>query len=363
MIRTFPTRETDQFTAVGTFSDNSTENLTDQVTWASTATSMATVSNTSGSQGLATSVGQGPTTIIATLDGVYGSTVLTVTPAVLQSLAVTPVNPFAVIGDPGQLTAIGTFSDNTTQNLTPGEVELGIEATNSVATVSDVSGSQGVVTGVQKGTSTISATLDGVTGKVLLSVTPVLKSLAVTPAAPTVPKGESEGFTATGTFADNSTENLTNDVTWSSANTAIAAISNVTGSSGLASALATGTSSISASFEGVTGSMILTVSPAVLTSISVSAKLTRASLRKRDRSVHRRGNLLGQFNSGSDAPCSLVVDCFVGGNDLFGRPGKRDCAGGIQDQRRLPGDHRLDCAGGQPTARHIDQRRSDCQKA
>ena len=73
-----PLGETDQFTAVGTFADNSTENLTDQVAWASTATSMATISNTAGSQGLATTVAQGPTTISATLDGITGSTVLTV---------------------------------------------------------------------------------------------------------------------------------------------------------------------------------------------------------------------------------------------------------------------------------------------
>ena len=127
-----------------------------------------------------------------------------------------------------------------------------------------------MATGVQKGTSTISAALDGITGTAVLTVTPALKSLAITPAAPTVPKGESEGFTATGTFADNSTENLTDDVTWASANTATATISNAAGSIGVASALAIGNSSISATFEGVTSSTSLTVSPAVLTSISVS---------------------------------------------------------------------------------------------
>lgn len=43
---------------------------------------------TSGSQGLATGV----STIIATLNGITGSTVLTVSAAVLQSIAVTPAN-------------------------------------------------------------------------------------------------------------------------------------------------------------------------------------------------------------------------------------------------------------------------------
>ena len=264
-----PDGESVQLMAIGTFSNNTTANLTGQVTWASTATAMATVSNVSGSQGMATSVGQGPTTILATLDGITATTVLTVSPPVLESLSLTPVNPFVVIGHAEQFTATGTFSDSSTQNLTS-EVNWG-SGTTSAATISNVSGSQGLATGVQDGTSTISAALDGITGTGVLVVTPVLKSIAVTPADPTVPNGESDGFTATGVFADNSTMNLTNYVTWASANTATATISNVAGSFGVASTLATGTSSISATFEGVTGSALLTVSPAVLTSISVSS--------------------------------------------------------------------------------------------
>jgi hypothetical protein len=263
-----PAGETDQFTAIGTFSNNSTKNLTGQVTWASSATAVATISNATGSQGLATSIRQGQTTISATLDGITGSTALNVGPAVLVSLSLEPVKPFAAIGSTEQLTAIGTFSDNTTENVT-NELSWSSDTT-SVATVSNLAGSKGLATGVQSGTSTISAWGGGVTGQVVLSVTPILKSLVVTPADPSVPKGESEGFTATGTFADNSTENLTSDVVWASANTATATISNKAGSLGVASALATGTSSISASFEGVTSASLLTVSPPVLESISVS---------------------------------------------------------------------------------------------
>jgi len=260
--------QAEQFMAIGTFSNNSTENLTSQVTWASATTSAATISNALGSQGLASSVGQGTSTISATFDGITGSTVLTVNPAAVVSLAVTPANPFAVIGTTQQFTATGTFTDNTTQNVTT-EVNWS-SGTTSVATISNVSGSQGLASAVAKGMSTISATLDGITGSTVLSVTPALQSIAITPADPNVPKGETEAFTATGTFADNSTENLTNQVTWASANIAAATISNAPGSFGLASALATGTSTISATFEGITGSTVLTVSPAALVSISLS---------------------------------------------------------------------------------------------
>ena len=43
---------------------------------------------------------------------------------------------------------------------------------------------------------------------------------------------------ATGTYTDNSTQDLTSLVTWDSSNTSIASISNASGSSGLATAAA-----------------------------------------------------------------------------------------------------------------------------
>ena len=81
---------TQQFTATGTFSDNSTQNLTSQVTWASATPASATI--TAG--GLATGVAHGHVDHHARRwAAVTGSTVLTVTAAALQSIAVTPANP------------------------------------------------------------------------------------------------------------------------------------------------------------------------------------------------------------------------------------------------------------------------------
>ena len=87
---------TQQFTATGTYSDNSTQDLTSQVTWASATTSVATITTA----GLATAVATGTSTISATLGAITGSTVLTVTAAVLQSIAVTPANPSVAKGRP-----------------------------------------------------------------------------------------------------------------------------------------------------------------------------------------------------------------------------------------------------------------------
>jgi len=70
---------TQQFTATGTYSESSTQNLTSSATWNSTNTAAATI--TSG--GLATGVAVGSTTIMATSGSISGSTTLTVSSASL----------------------------------------------------------------------------------------------------------------------------------------------------------------------------------------------------------------------------------------------------------------------------------------
>jgi len=63
-----------QFTAIGTYSDGTTSNVTTTCTWASSSTGVATI-NTGG---LATAVSAGTTTISAAVGSIRGSTGLTV---------------------------------------------------------------------------------------------------------------------------------------------------------------------------------------------------------------------------------------------------------------------------------------------
>jgi uncharacterized protein YjdB len=70
---------TQQFKATGIYSDNSKQDLTTQVTWSSSDVAVASISNTAGSNGLATAIKVGSTTITATLGGISGTTTLTVT--------------------------------------------------------------------------------------------------------------------------------------------------------------------------------------------------------------------------------------------------------------------------------------------
>jgi len=91
-------------------------------------------------------------------------------------------------------------------------------------------------------------------------------SITVTPANPGIPNGTAQQFTATGLFVDDSSQDLTSLVTWTSSNTAIATIN----SAGLATGVGVGAATITATSGDFSGSAALAVTPAVLVSLAIS---------------------------------------------------------------------------------------------
>jgi 6-phosphogluconolactonase (cycloisomerase 2 family) len=260
---------TRQFIATGGYSDGSQQNITASVTWSSAAATVASINNVAGSNGIATAVGAGSTTITAASGTLSGSTTLNVTSVTLVSIGVTPAAPTIAKGTTQQFTATGVYSDNTTQNLT---AVVSWHAVNpAVASITTALGSGGLATGVGPGTTQITASLGGVIGSTNLTVTAVvLVSIAVTPPNSSIPKGTVQQLTATGTYSDNSTQDLTASATWAPTTSSIATVSNAAGSIGKVTALSLGTVTITATQGGVTGSTMLTVTPAALVSIAVT---------------------------------------------------------------------------------------------
>src|SRR5207237_1310427 len=86
-----------------------------------------------------------------------------------------------------------------------------------------------------------------------------LTSISVFPANPTIPPGGTQQFFAVGGFTSGPKQNLTNAVTWSSSNPAVAMISNASGSQGSAAGIAVGSTTITASLGSIIGSANLTV--------------------------------------------------------------------------------------------------------
>src|SRR5207302_1825337 len=198
---------TKQFTATGTYSDTSAQDITSSVLWSSSSAATATINN----QGAATSVATGTTTITAALGSVSGSTQLTVSIAHLTLITISPANPRIAKGTSLKFTATGTFSDGSTAtNLS------GLSWKSSKPNIASIR-SSGLAHGKKSGAVTISATASGLTGTATLTVgTGTLVSLAITPATPSVTVGSTQQFTATGSFNDGTTQDITLTTHWSS---------------------------------------------------------------------------------------------------------------------------------------------------
>jgi len=292
---------TQQFTATGTYSDGSTHDLSTQASWTSSMTGVATISNAAAAHGLASAVAEGTTTIQATLGAIHGQATLTVTPATLASISVTPTAPSRPFPLTLAFTATGIFTDHTTQDLTT-QVTWASSST-AAATISNAAGSQGLASTVAAGTTTISATKGSTTGSTLLTVTSAtLQSIAVTPADPSIAKGTTRQLTATGTYSDASTVDLTDFVTWESKDGTVATVSNAGGTRGLATAVDIGSTDVSATFAGKTGSTTLTVTAATLASIAVMPE--RASL---PRGLTEQFVATGTFTDGSTQILTTTV--------------------------------------------------------
>lgn len=96
---------------------------------------------------------------------------------------------------------------------------------------------------------------------------PVLQSINVTPATPTIAVGGTQQFTASGVNDDGSNSNV--DATWASSDQTIATID----SNGLATAVKAGTATITATStknSSISGSTTMTVTTSALNSITVT---------------------------------------------------------------------------------------------
>ena len=256
---TVPLDAAQQFIATGTFRDSSTEQLA-SVTWSSSDAAVVSITDDASNLGAAYALGMGAATVSACAGAVCGSTTLTVGSAALVSIAITPATGTVPAGRPLQFYATGTYTDGSTQDLS--SLVTWSSSAPPVATIN----AAGLASGLIVGSTTITAASGTVQGTAMLTVTsPVLASVAVTPANASIAAGERQQFTATGTYSDGSVQNLTNAATWTSSGPAIASVS----PSGAAVALAVGTATISATAGSFTGTASLTVTPPVVIGLNV----------------------------------------------------------------------------------------------
>ncbi len=209
--------------------------------WTSSNHAVATVS----ASGVVTAIAKGTANIVATSEGVTGSLAITV--PTVTTINITAPNSNAL--QPTQTTqATATLLDVGGATAT-NRIITWSSSTPSVATVS----ATGLVTAHVAGTATITVTSEGVTGT-LSVIVPAVNTVTVTATASSLTAGATAQATATLRDA-NSVLATNRAVAWSSAAPAIVTVS----ANGLATAVAVGSATISATSEGKTGVFTFTV--------------------------------------------------------------------------------------------------------
>jgi uncharacterized protein YjdB len=251
-----PKGNTEQLSAIANYLDGSTIDITSTVTWASSAPGVVLANGT----GVIAGAGPGTATITASFGNIRGAQQITVAPAALMTLTITPPNPSVAKGSTQQLGATGTLSDGTTQDLTNSVLWTASPATVTVS-------STGLVTATANGTATVTATSGSVSASDTITVSGTsLVSIAVLPPNPAVINGKSKQLTAMATYSDASTQDITASASWSTSSPSVV---NVSGS-GLVTAQALGTAPVKATSGSVSGSAMITVSPLTLVSIAIA---------------------------------------------------------------------------------------------
>jgi uncharacterized protein YjdB len=192
----------------------------------------------------------GPATRDEFDDGAQVLVPFNVIPPPVASVTVSPASASVEAGTTQQFTATPRSVSGETLS---GRVLTWTSSNTGVATIT----SSGLVTGVAAGTTTITAATEGISGTATVTVTvtpPVVASVTVSPSSPSAKEGQTQQLTSTartsggGVIGGRAT-------TWQSSNPSIASVS----SSGLVSANVVGTVTITATTDGISGSVTFTV--------------------------------------------------------------------------------------------------------
>ncbi len=166
-------------------------------------------------------------------------------PKAIVAISISPTSGAVKPGATQQFTATGTLGNNQTEDVT-GQVNWS-SSNAAVATINQA----GLATGVALGNATIQAKSSDVIATAALTVSNVT-AITITVASTTIVTGGTTQATA----VDQSNNNITNTVTWTSSDTSVATVS----STGVISGVSIGTANITASLGSITsGAVSVTV--------------------------------------------------------------------------------------------------------
>ncbi len=229
--------------------------------------------------------------------------------AALLSLALSPAAPELPIGLSVRMRAVGSYDDGSSAQLAS-EVSWSSDAPG-IADVGSEGSDQALVTAYAAGTAVIRASLAGVSASVTVTVLPrALVALEVSPPSSALSAGQSVQLSASARYDDDSTADVTSQVSWSSSLPAVASVTE----SGLVTTLAEGSALIEASSGDQSASSVVDVGPPVLVQVATYDKHS-AALLSDGRVLAFGRNRYGQTGVApgqTEASCALDDDCAAG---------------------------------------------------
>lgn len=252
------------FEAVGHYSDGSYRALND-LTLADWHTSDQNIGSFS-EPGVLQGSQSGQVIVTAVKDGLSSNAVnVTVTEAVVTEIQVTPALLTVAKGQAVTLTAMAIYSDGTTADVTsiarwsPFDENISPAMSAGMRLVAEEKGFTYLVTaekqGIVSNTAQVTVTESEIT------------SIQVTPDPVNVAKGQTEQLTATASYTDGTTSDVTSSVVWASDDLSKAAVT----AAGLLSGKEQGLATVTATLKGITSNRVgVTVSAAKIISIQVT---------------------------------------------------------------------------------------------
>jgi uncharacterized protein YjdB len=238
------------YVATGHYSDGSTANVSQSADWSVSTIGVAVVQNTPGLKGLVTANQKGTTKITASitvgLTPIRGSATLTVIDGNLVSITTKPTTKSLEVGQTSQFKATALYIDSSTNDVTNSVTWTSTDP--SVASVSNVSPTKGLVTANKVGTATIFARDDasGVTNTDgATTVRAQVSHLSFDPQDIVIGKGMKFPLRVYANRVDGSRSQITSEVEFSMVPTGVITIGTGT-DAGIATAVSNGTVTISA---------------------------------------------------------------------------------------------------------------------
>lgn len=296
-VATAPVGTVIAFVAVGHAVDGAMYDVTQNATWSSSATNVVDVDV----DGRARVNAEGEAVVRALAFGETGAAAITATAAEPVDLVLTPAEVVLAETQSVSVVATSRFTNGEERDMT--DVVTWATEDGTVATVDG-----GRVTGIAAGSTSVVAIFGPLnTSAVVVVESAPIASLTIDTTDDGINAGLIATFTATGTFADTSVDDVTSQLVWTTSNAALA--QPLAGAPGRIRTLAEGSVVVTATdpATGLSADLTLNIGPVRLITVSVRDKHTLVS--KTDGTVWAWGdNRFGQLGGSTPDACGTDAE-------------------------------------------------------